>query len=87
MLFGLTIMVFGIAMILSRRFPTWLGGLGLVGGLTTLAAGVAQAYTGFSPLAMTLSMPASALLLLWAVFNCALLWRLAPMLSARNGAD
>ena len=86
-LFGLTIMVFGIAMILSRRFPTWLGGLGLVGGLTTLAAGVAQAYTGFSPLAMTLSMPASALLLLWAVFNCALLWRLAPMLSARNGAD
>jgi Domain of unknown function (DUF4386) len=85
-IFGLTTIVFGIAMILSRRFPTWLGILGLVGGVTTLAAGVAQAYTGFSPLAMTLSMPSSTLLLLWAVFSGVLLRRLAPELSARNGA-
>ena len=85
-LFGLTIMVFGLAMMLSRRFPRWLGGLGLAGGLATAAAGVAQAYTGFSPLAMTLSMPAGALLLIWAMSTGVLLWRLAPTLSARNSA-
>ena len=80
MLFGLTVSVFGISMLLSRRFPTWLGWLGLLGGLGTLAAGIAQAYTGFSPLAMMLSMPTGCVLLLWAIVVGALLWRLAPVL-------
>src|SRR5437660_9760474 len=47
-LFGLTVSAFGSSMLHSRRFPTWLGWLGLLGGLGTLAAGIAQAYTGFS---------------------------------------
>jgi len=79
-LFGLTISAFGVAMLSSRRFPKWLGGLGLVGGLATVAAGIAQAYTGFSPLAMNLSMPASCALLVWALVVGASLWRLAPEL-------
>ena len=78
--FGLTISVFGISMLLGRRFPVWLGWLGLLGGLGTVAAGVAQAYTGFSGLAMALSMPASGVLLVWAVVVGAFLWRLAPEL-------
>ncbi len=61
LVFELTISVFGISMLVGRRFPTWVGWLGLLGGLGTLAAGIAQAYTGFSALAMMLSMPASAL--------------------------
>jgi len=85
-LFGLTVSAFGISMLLSRRFPTWLGWLGLLGGLGTLAAGIAQAYTGFSPLAMMLSMPAGCVLLLWAIVVGAFLWRLAPVLPATNGA-
>ena len=85
MLFGLTVSAFGISMLLSRRFPTWLGWLGLLGGLGTLAAGIAQAYTGFSPLAMMLSMPAGVLLL-WAIVVGAFLWRLAPALPGTNGA-
>ena len=32
-LFGLTIVAFGIALLVSRQFPKWLGWLGLVGGL------------------------------------------------------
>jgi hypothetical protein len=76
--FGLTIIAFGVSMSLSRRFPRWLGWLGLLGGLGTLAAGVAQAYTGFSALAMLLGMPAGSLLLLWAVGIGACLWRLGP---------
>lgn len=83
-LFGLTIVVFGIAMLVGRRFPAWLGWLGLLGGLGTLAAGVAQAHTGFSAVAMMLGMPANALLLLWAGVVGVFLWRLAPGLSERT---
>jgi len=86
LLFGLTIVVFGISMLLSRRFPIWLGGVGLLGGIGTVAAGVAQAYTGFSPVSMALSMPAGCLLLLWGVLVGAFLWRLAPGLLDGDGA-
>jgi len=85
-LFGLTVSAFGISMLLSRRFPAWLGWVGLLGGLGTLAAGIAQAYTGFSALAMILSMPAGCVLLLWAIVVGAFLWRLAPVLPGTNGA-
>src|SRR5205814_10217796 len=85
-LFALTVSAFGISMLLSGRFRTWLGWLGLLGGLGTLAAGIAQAYTGFSPLAMMLSMPAGCVLLLWAIVVGAFLWRLAPLLPGTNGA-
>jgi hypothetical protein len=85
-LFGLTISVFAVSMLHSRRFPMWLGWLGLLGGLGTVAAGVAQAYTGFSALAMLLSMPASCLLLLWALPVGACLWRLAPRLLGEDDA-
>jgi len=78
LLFGLTLSVFGVAMLRSQRFPGWLGALGLLGGLATVAGGVAQAYTGFSPLAMNLSMPASCALLLWALVVGGMLWRLPP---------
>ncbi|HYC23163.1 MAG TPA: hypothetical protein VEI94_10690 [Candidatus Bathyarchaeia archaeon] len=80
-LLGLSIVAFGIAMLLGRRFPTWLAWLGLVGGLGTVAAGVAQAYLGFSDLAMTLSMTSGCLLLLWACVAGVFLWRLAPDLA------
>lgn len=84
-LFGLTISAFAISMLVGRRFPAWLGWLGLFGGLATLAAGIAQAFTGFSALAMKLSMPASSILLLWAIVVGAFLWRLALVLSENNG--
>lgn len=80
-LFGLTIAVFGIAMLRSRRFPAWLGWVGLLGALGTVSAGVVQARTGFSALAMMLSMPASCLLMLWAILVGLFLWRLAPDLA------
>jgi len=81
LLFGLTVSAFGIGMLLGRRFPHWLGWLGVVGGLGTVAAGVALAYTGFSTLAMTLSMSASSVLLLWAIAVGVVMWRLAPRLN------
>jgi len=84
--FGLTVSIFGIALLSSRRFPRWLGWVGLLGGLATVNAGVAQAYTGFSDLAMMLSMPASSALLLWAIVIGVFLWRLVPSLAEGNGA-
>jgi hypothetical protein len=32
-LFGVTVMVYGIALLVDRRFPTWLGWLGIAGGV------------------------------------------------------
>jgi hypothetical protein len=79
-LFGLTVSIFAVAMLCGRRFPPWLAAVGVVGGVATIAAGVAQAYTGFSALSMTLGMPASSVLLVWAVLVGVRAWRLAPSL-------
>jgi hypothetical protein len=79
-LFGSTIAVFGLALLGSRRFPAWLGWLALLGAVGTIGAGVVQAHTGFSALAMMLGMPAGCALLLWAVLAGGSLWRLAPRL-------
>ena len=77
--------VFGIALPLSPRFASWSGWLGLVSGGGIVAAGIAQAHTGFSSLAMSMSMPASLLLLIWVVVIGIRLWRLAPELRRIEG--
>jgi hypothetical protein len=84
---GLTMLVFGVAIVLSKRYPTWLGGLALVGGLGAIAGGLAQAVGGFSDLAMALSMPASLVLIVWAITTGVLMWRLAPRLSSQTEAS
>jgi hypothetical protein len=76
-LFGLTVAAYGVALVLGGRYPVWLGWLGALSGVGTVTAGVAQAYTGFSGLAMALGMPASALLLGWLVAVGVCLWRQA----------
>ncbi len=62
---GLTFVLFGVGLVKSSRFPSWLGWLAVVGGVGSVAGGVATAHTGFSGLAMSLNMPASAVLLVW----------------------
>jgi hypothetical protein len=86
LLFGLGVSAFGISVLSSRRFPRWLGVVGLAGGLGTVAAGIAQAFTGFSALSMALSMTAGSLLLVWAIALGVLMWRLAPELAAPRDA-
>jgi hypothetical protein len=76
--FGLTLSVLGVALFFSARYPNWIGGLGVLGGLGLLGAGVAQGTSGFSELAMTLSMASSLAVLGWAVLAGVLMWRLAP---------
>jgi hypothetical protein len=79
-LFGLTLSLYGIAVLRSSRYPKWLGAVGLAGGLGTVTGGIVQASTGFSGLAMTISMTASSLLLIWMVSIVVHMWRLAPRL-------
>ncbi len=62
---GLTFVLFGVGLLRSSRFPSWLGWLAVVGGAGSVAGGVATAYTGFSSLAMSLTMPSGAVLLMW----------------------
>ena len=84
LLSGLTLIVFGISLVLSPRYPLWMGWLGLLGGLGLVATGAAQASTGFSDLAMTLSMLASSVFLIWAMLVGILMWRLAPRLEGNH---
>ena len=79
-LFGLTWSLYGIAVLRSSRYPNWLGAVGLAGGLGTVSGGIVQASTGFSGLAMTISMTASSLLLIRMISIAVHMWRLAPRL-------
>ena len=40
--------MFGVAIVKSAILSRWIGGLGLVAGVITLAAGVVFTYVGFS---------------------------------------
>ena len=64
---GLALIAFSFAMLVSMRYPHWVGVIGLLDGLGMVAAGGAQASSGFSALAMTISMTASSVLLLWII--------------------
>lgn len=81
LVFGSTLIVFGLAMLLSIRYPAWLGGTGLLGGLGTLAIGLEQAFNGFSDLALTLFMVVGPIDLIYANVTGILLLRLVPQLT------
>jgi len=85
---GLTLAVFGVAILTSADYPLWLGWLALLGGLGTVAGGAAQAATGFSETAMTVSAFASVVLLVWAIVAGVLMWRSAgrPAADAASAA-
>jgi hypothetical protein len=76
-LFGFTAVVFSAAILLGDRYPAWFGAAALLSGLGMLTAGMAMALTGFSGLAMMLSMLGSSVFLLWIIFAGLLMWRLA----------
>jgi hypothetical protein len=75
LLFGLTAIMYGIALLGGRTYPRWMGGLAIVGGVPTTVGGVVMSYTGFSGLAMAINMPASFFLLVWMFTLGVLIWR------------
>lgn len=77
LLFGLTVSVYGVALLADRTYPRWVSGLAIAGGVPTAVAGVVMAYTGFSGLAMAIDMPASSVLLVWMLVVGVFMWRRA----------
>ncbi|MCZ8513164.1 DUF4386 family protein [Paenibacillus filicis] len=75
LLFGITVMIYGFALMKDPRFPKWLGILALAGGVPTAIAGIVMAYTGFSELDMAINMPANILLLCWMILLGIYMWR------------
>lgn len=75
LLLGLTVTVYGVALLVDKTYPKWMSGLAIMGGVPTTVAGVVMAYTGFSGLAMTINMPASSLLLAWVLTLGVFMWR------------
>ncbi len=73
--FGLTVVLYGIALFLSPVGSTRVGIFGIFAGTATLVSSVVQAHAGFSDIAMTTSMPSSILLLLWTLCIGVLLLR------------
>ena len=67
LLLGLTASIYGMALLIDRRFPRWIGVFAIAGGVPTAIAGIVIAYTGFSALEMEINMPSSSLLLLWMI--------------------
>jgi hypothetical protein len=65
--FGLTVLLYGIALALSPVGPTWLGVFGALAGIATVISSVVQAHTGFSTVAMATSVPSSIVVLLWSL--------------------
>jgi hypothetical protein len=78
LLLGITVTIYGAALVLDHNFPRWLGWLAIVGGIPTALAGILMAYTGLSGVAMVINMSASAVLLVWIIAVGIWMWRLAP---------
>lgn len=75
LLLGLTVAVYGLALLSDGIPPKWLGWLAIVTGLFTAAAGISMAHAGFSGVAMGISLPASLLVLVWIVAVGAWMWK------------
>jgi hypothetical protein len=75
LLLGITVVIYGMALLIALGFPKWLGYLAIAGGIPTAIAGVVMAYTGFSELVMAINMPSSMLLLGWMVALGVYMWR------------
>jgi hypothetical protein len=65
--FGLTVILYGVALFLSPIGHNWLGIFGVVAGAAMLSSSIVQAHAGFSDIAMNTSMPSTLLVLVWSV--------------------
>jgi hypothetical protein len=72
---GATVTLFGVALLDGLKYPRWIGGLAIAGGVSTALSGIVMAFSGFSDLEMAINMPASAVLVAWVLTLGFLMWR------------
>jgi hypothetical protein len=65
--FGLTVILYGVAIVFSSTAPRWLGIFAVLGGAAMLTSSVVQAHTGFTDIATGMTMPSTLLVLLWCI--------------------
>jgi hypothetical protein len=75
MLEGATLFTLGLSIAIGRRYPRWLGWVGMVAGIATIAGGTVTAHTGFSAVAGAFLTPAIALLAIFLVGIFIAMWR------------
>lgn len=75
LLFGLTMLIYGIAILGDRQFPRWLGAIAILAGTLNSMGGIVYAYSGFSNLGMLLTMPGSILFMVWLIVLGIWEWR------------
>jgi hypothetical protein len=80
--FGLTVLLYGVALMLSPAAPNWLGIFGTLSGMATVISSIIQAHAGFSDVAMATGMPSSLLALIWSI--CAGIFLLRTASAAQN---
>ena len=74
--FGVTILLYGLAVSLSDVYPKWLGWTAVVLGVGAAVLGLIQAYQGLSETVSTILFPIVATLIsLWILVMGVLLWR------------
>ena len=74
--FGLTFVVFGLAIAISSSFPKWLGWIAVVLGLIALVYGFYQSYIGLTVVGLTFIFSITAsLLTIWVLIMAVLLGR------------
>ncbi len=67
MFFGLTVLLYGVALLLSPLGPGWLGVFGVLAGAVALSSSIMQAHAGFSDIAQTTIISSTLLVLIWSV--------------------
>ena len=80
---GVPFVLFGLAVVLDRSYPTWLGWLGVVGGLGSLICGVTM-FLGVGLGPKRLFILFALVVSLWMVAMGILMWRRATTRDSRN---
>jgi Domain of unknown function (DUF4386) len=72
---GVTLLTLGLSVALGRRYPRWLGWVGVVTGVGIIAGGTMTAHSGFSAAAGLILTPATVLLAVFLVGIFIVMWR------------
>ena len=84
LLLGLPFLLFGVAMVLSRNYPSWAGWLAAAAGTLAFIVGGTN-FAGFELLPMNIFVITVLLLDVWMLVAARLMWRRAASLAGASG--
>ena len=84
--FGITFLLYGLAVALGEGYPKWLGWVAVLAALGSLVVGVIQSFSGLAVLTTNILFPLFSLILtVWLVIIGFLLWRKASTTTGPGG--